>query len=115
MTSALHVNAPSSRRFHSVPAASVWDLRQVAGVSRRDATVRTLTRTDRTYIPTAARSGASCSARSRVEQRRERGRTYLLGAVFGFVMVIGTVVGLDHSAESHDPAEMETVVAVTTR
>lgn len=115
MTSLLHVNDTSYRDRRAVPAAAVWDWHTSPGEGEAVSNVRTLQRTGRALANVSYAPQGPEGLRDRIEHRRERGRTYLLGAVCGFVMVIGTVVGLDQSADHGLGSQAETVTAITAK
>ena len=102
-TASTHVTSTNARRAYRarvVPAASVWDADvydvRRAGVTATPHDVRTLSVDNRTYGAPIRRC-ANAESAGHGEQEYSRAQSnranYLLGAVFGAAVFVGTVFG----------------------
>lgn len=103
-----HLNETNQR---PVPPAAVWDLGQQGSRPTNPQTVRTLQ-------PISVEPGGGnqahvshSTAREHRTDRKETGRTYLLGVLLGFTVVLGTVVAIDVGEDAAAPSSPTTVTA----
>lgn len=104
-----------SPSFHIVPAASVWEPSPTAATCTRSPRVRTLRAAPLLAPggppPPHSRSGGT----GRASARREAGRTYLLGALLGFSVVVGTVYAVNGETAALPPQPAGPVSAVVAK
>lgn len=98
-----------------VPAASVWEPAAPPVGPAPSSRVRTLQ-----AAPPPRHGATPCppprtNHMDRAAARREAGRTYLLGAVLGFSVVLGTVYAVQDDAPAAAPHPAESVSAVVAK
>lgn len=110
-----HVTDRNVVRATRVPAAAVWDLGTERPEGRVAADIRTLTAVDRTREQARSVTGSGEPKLRSFEQRRENGKVTLLGLAVGFILVVGTVVGIDDGQGAQTPGQYDTITAVTAK
>ena len=113
MTSVLHIKEHIPDTRDSVPAAAVWDYSFEKLPTYHRPPIRTLTRTSRNSASSSQDLAAVSESRDPIARRREKGRTYLLGALSGLLVVIGLTIGVDQSVQPATPDAAQTSNAVT--
>lgn len=100
------VHAPQSR---SVPLAAVWEPSGFNEGTAAERSVRTLRPLDRTQhrVPVAERPRSRDTWQERGRRRRDTWMTYLIGALFGTVLVGASVLG--DTGDGVPPAEFHPV------
>lgn len=104
-----------SPSFHVVPAASVWEPPSPPPGQAPAPRVRTLRAAQPSTPGTAPCPPVRTGHADRATARREAGRTYLLGAVLGFSVVLGTVYAVNGETPSIPPPPAESVSAVVAK